>query len=59
MLLVKESIAGREPARADILQLPHQVIDVVVQFAVNGHHRHINNIWFGDNAVTTGQAPPH
>jgi type IV secretory pathway ATPase VirB11/archaellum biosynthesis ATPase len=32
VLLVKESVAGRELARTDILELLHQVIDVIVQF---------------------------
>jgi type IV secretion system protein VirB11 len=46
VLLVKESPAGRELSRQDILHLLHQVIDVIVQFAVNGHRRHIRDIRF-------------
>jgi type IV secretion system protein VirB11 len=51
VLLVKESVAGRELARTDILELLHQVIDVIVQFAVDGHHRQIRDIWFRNDSA--------
>jgi type IV secretion system protein VirB11 len=44
VLLVKESPAGRELSRTDILHLLDQVIDVIVQFAVDGHQRHIRDV---------------
>lgn len=34
VLLIKESEGGHDLSRADILQLLHRVIDVVVQFQV-------------------------
>ena len=46
VLLVKESIAGRELSRLDIIVLLHRVIDVVIQFAAFNHQRHISDIWF-------------
>jgi type IV secretion system protein VirB11 len=45
VLLVKESPGGRELARADILSLLHQVIDVIIQFGVEGSTRFIREIW--------------
>jgi type IV secretion system protein VirB11 len=45
-LLVKESPAGRELARADIRALLDQLIDVVVQCGVEGQRRHVREVWW-------------
>jgi type IV secretion system protein VirB11 len=45
VLLTKGSPGGRDLARADILNLLHRVIDVVVQFEVSGTQRSIREIW--------------
>ena len=46
MLLVKESAAGRDLPRTDILDLLRATIDVVIQFEVRDHHRTIKEISF-------------
>jgi type IV secretion system protein VirB11 len=46
MLLVKQSRAGAELARADIKSLLYSLVDVVVQFQVTQHRRSIKEIWF-------------
>jgi type IV secretion system protein VirB11 len=46
VLLVKQSVAGRELSRVDIKQLLYLLIDVVVQFGVEGHRRGIREIWY-------------
>ena len=46
VLLVKQNQGGRDLARADIKSLLHLVIDVVIQFGVDGHQRFISEIWF-------------
>ena len=46
VLLVKQSDAGRELARADILQLVRNLVDVVIQFGVAGRARYIREIWY-------------
>jgi len=45
-LLVKQSAGGREMARADIQNLLHRLIDVVIQFGVTDHQRTIREIWY-------------
>ena len=45
-LLVKESPAGRELARADIRALLDQLIDVVVQCGVEGQRRFVKEIYW-------------
>lgn len=45
-LLVKQSPAGREMPRSDILALLHQFIDVVIQFGRRGRERFIEEIWY-------------
>jgi type IV secretion system protein VirB11 len=47
VLLVKQSVAGRELARRDIKQLLVRLIDVVIQFGVDGGQRSIKEIWYG------------
>jgi len=49
ILLVKESPAAKDLSRADILQLLHRVIDVVVQFQVANNRRSIREIWYCGN----------
>jgi len=46
VLLVKENPGGRELARRDIKNLLYLLIDVVIQFGVERHERHIKEIWF-------------
>jgi len=50
-LLVKESVAGRELPRADIRALLHELVDVVVQCAVEGQRRFVREVyWKGAGA---------
>jgi type IV secretion system protein VirB11 len=46
MLLIKQSRAGAELARADIKSLLYALVDIVVQFRVEHHRRGIKEIWF-------------
>ena len=46
VLLIKQSAAGRDLARADILRLLHRLIDVVVQFGFEGRQRGISEVWY-------------
>ncbi len=45
-LLVKGSEAGRQLTREDILNLAHQVIDVVIQLECRHGKRRISRIWY-------------
>jgi type IV secretion system protein VirB11 len=46
VLLVKQNAGGRELARADIKNLLYMLVDVVIQFGVEGHERFIKEIWY-------------
>jgi type IV secretion system protein VirB11 len=46
VLLVKQSAGGRELARRDIKSLLYLLVDVVIQFGVEGHERFIREIWY-------------
>ncbi|MGH8328339.1 MAG: P-type DNA transfer ATPase VirB11 [Steroidobacteraceae bacterium] len=46
VLLVKQSRGGQALARADILALLDQLVDVVIQFGLERHERFIREIWF-------------
>jgi type IV secretion system protein VirB11 len=46
VLLVKQSRGGAALARRDIKSLLYLLIDVVIQFGIEGHERHIKEIWF-------------
>jgi len=46
VLLVKQSEAGRQLARRDIRSLLRRLVDVVIQCAVQGHERYIQEIWY-------------
>lgn len=46
VLLVKQSPGGQALARQDIKSLLYLLIDVVIQFGVDGHERIIREIWF-------------
>jgi type IV secretion system protein VirB11 len=46
VLLVKQNPGGRELARSDIKSLLYLLIDVVIQFGVEGHERYVKEIWF-------------
>jgi type IV secretion system protein VirB11 len=46
MLLIKQSVAGRELARREIRTLLYLLIDVVIQFSCWRHQRFIEEIWY-------------
>ena len=46
VLLVKQSAGGRELARRDIKSLLYLLVDVVIQFGIQGHERFIKEIWY-------------
>src|SRR3569832_1191897 len=46
VLLVKQSPAGRELARADIKNLLYLLVDVVIQCGIEHHERFIREIWY-------------
>src|SRR5437879_11369086 len=46
VLLVKQSRAGQELARADIKHLLYLLIDVIVQFGIRGRTRFIRELWY-------------
>jgi type IV secretion system protein VirB11 len=46
VLLVKQNPGGRDLARSDIKSLLYSLIDVVIQFGVEGHERFIKEIWY-------------
>jgi type IV secretion system protein VirB11 len=46
VLLVKQNPSGRELSRADIKSLLYLLIDVVIQFGVEGHERFVKEIWY-------------
>jgi type IV secretion system protein VirB11 len=46
VLLVKQNPAGRDLARADIKSLLYLLIDVVIQFGVDGNERYIKEVWY-------------
>jgi type IV secretion system protein VirB11 len=58
VLLVKQNEAGRELSRADIRQLLASLIDVVIQFGVDGHARYIREIWYGPARVLATPGGP-
>ncbi len=46
VLLVKQNRGGRTLARRDIKSLLYLLVDVVIQFGVDGHRRFIKEIWY-------------
>ena len=46
VLLVKQSRAGAELARADIKNLLYLLVDIVIQFGVDGRRRYVKEVWF-------------
>jgi len=46
VLLVKQSNGGRELSRHDIKSLLYLLVDVVIQFGIQGHERFIKEIWY-------------
>jgi type IV secretion system protein VirB11 len=50
-LLVKASDAGREMTRAEIHELLHQVVDVVVQCRRGGGRRGVEEVWWRERAA--------
>jgi type IV secretion system protein VirB11 len=57
VLLVKQSEGGRQLARRDIRSLLRRLIDVVVQCAVEGHERYIQEIWYRPRAAAASRPP--
>ena len=47
VLLVKQNEAGREMTGEDIRRLLATLVDVVIQFGVDGRVRYIKEIWYG------------
>jgi type IV secretion system protein VirB11 len=54
VLLVKQNEAGREMSREDIRQLLRTLVDIVIQFGVDGHVRYIKEIWYGPARLSGG-----
>jgi type IV secretion system protein VirB11 len=46
VLLVKQNPGGRELARIDIKSLLYLLVDIVIQFGVDGHERFIKEVWY-------------
>jgi len=46
MLLVKQSPGGRDLSRTDIKNLLYLLVDVVIQFGVDRHHRYVKEVWY-------------
>ena len=55
VLLVKQSPGGRELARQDIKSLLYLLVDIVIQFGVEGHRRFIKEIWYEPARKRDGQ----
>jgi type IV secretion system protein VirB11 len=56
VLLVKQSPGGRELARRDIKSLLYLLVDVVIQFGVEGHERFIKEIFYDPERRRRGLA---
>jgi type IV secretion system protein VirB11 len=56
VLLVKQSSGGQELPRADIKSLLYLLVDVVIQFGVERHQRHIREIWYAPERKRRGLA---
>lgn len=50
MLLIKQSEAGQSLATEDVWKLLYSLVDVVVQFAFDGRHRYVSEIWYDPGA---------
>jgi type IV secretion system protein VirB11 len=46
VLLIKQSQWGQELTRCDIKALLYLLVDIVIQFAVDGPHRYVKEIWY-------------
>lgn len=46
VLLVKQSVGGRDLSRRDIKQLLYLLVDVVIQCGIEHHERFIREIWY-------------
>jgi type IV secretion system protein VirB11 len=46
VLLVKQNPGGRELARGDIKALLYLLVDVVIQFGVEGRQRYVKEVWY-------------
>jgi len=56
VLLVQQSNGGRELARHDIKSLLYLLVDVVIQFGIEGHERFIKEIWYEPERRRRGMA---
>ncbi|MGH8254618.1 MAG: P-type DNA transfer ATPase VirB11 [Steroidobacteraceae bacterium] len=56
VLLVKQSRAGAELARADIKNLLYLLVDIVIQFGVEHHQRIVKEIWYDPQRKRTSLA---
>ena len=54
-LLVRQNPAGRELPSAELRALLSRLVDVVIQFALDGGRRVIREIWFDPNARRGGE----
>ena len=57
VLLVKQSRGGQDLSRGDIKHLLYLLVDVVIQFSVEGHQRFVKEIWY-DPARRMRPDPP-
>jgi type IV secretion system protein VirB11 len=57
VLLVKQNPGGRDLARSDIKSLLYLLIDIVIQFGVDGHARYIKEIWYDPERKHAGASP--
>jgi type IV secretion system protein VirB11 len=46
VLLVKQSEGGRDLTRYDIKQLLYLLVDIVIQFGIDGQRRYVREIWY-------------
>ena len=56
VLLVKQSRAGAQLARADIKSLLYLLIDIVIQFGLEQHQRIVKEIWYDPARKRSGLA---
>ena len=56
VLLVKQSIGGRDLARSDIKHLLYLLVDIVIQCGIEQHERFIREIWYEPDRRHGGRA---
>jgi type IV secretion system protein VirB11 len=55
VLLVKQSVGGRELARSEIKSLLYLLVDVVIQCGIEQHKRFIREIWYDPERRRSGR----